>query len=396
MIAEQRINNAIQILEEFKVLDIPLSRFLSGWFKLHPKSGSKDRKILNDLVYSYYRCFHWIKSIPLREKLIGSYFILGGKEIGILELLEKDISEEKMVRYLDLDISGRRKVLSLIYPQITWEEVFPWSSLISLEINREDFEFSLVHQPRVFIRLQKAYRSPLKLALKEKEIHYEEMDSFCWAFDGRTNLNSLKEGELKSAFEIQDYSSQKSGEYFNAVPRSNWWDCCAGGGGKSLLLSQLCPGVNLWASDSRFSVLSNLEERFMESGYPCPRTFVQDLLSEENPPFREGFFEGIIYDAPCSGSGTWSRTPERLGNFHPSSLGRITEIQRRIGGKILPYLNKDGYLIYITCSVFKAENEDIVEYLIDRYSLILENKSYLNGTLLGADTLFVARLKKPF
>ena len=394
MIAELRINFAIQILEEFKVLDIPLSRYLSSWFKLHPKAGSKDRRILSDLVYSYFRCYHWLMGISTREKLMSSYFLMGYEDPGILDLLFSRNSSLKPLESGEGSLHQRKDTLTLLYPEIRWESIFPWIPFLSPEIKAEDIEFSLIHQPRVFIRLQEAYIASLKIALKERNIAFEEMGPYCWAFDSRTSLNSLKEGELKAAFEIQDYSSQRTGDFFKAEVRSNWWDCCAGGGGKSLLLSQMYPGTNLWSSDSRFSVLSNLEKRFMESGYPTPRTFVQDLLAEENLPFREGFFDGIIYDAPCTGSGTWSRTPERLGNFHPASLGRITDIQRRIGDKVYPYLNPGGYLIYITCSVFKAENEEIVDYLMDRYSMSLENQEYLNGTHIGADTLFVARLKK--
>jgi 16S rRNA (cytosine967-C5)-methyltransferase len=133
----------------------------------------------------------------------------------------------------------------------------------------------------------------------------------------------------------------------------------------------------------------------MESGYPGPRTFVQDLLTEDPLPVRESFFDGIIYDAPCTGSGTWARTPERLGNFHPSSLGRITDIQRRIGDKIIAYLNPGGFLIYITCSVFTSENEEIVHYLVENHAMILKKQEYLKGFKIGADTLFVARLQKP-
>jgi len=396
MIANQRVISALEILNEFKVLDIPLSRFLSGWFKAHPKAGSRDRRILNDLLYSYYRAYHLIQGLELREKMIAAYFLMGNTEQGVMELVqaEKPESEATITFQENTDFETRKSILEKIYPSLIWGTVFPWKDLLSSKMSWENLEFSLVHQPRVFIRIHEAYTNALKKALLEKAISYEEMNPICLAFDSRTNLNGLKEGDLKSAFEIQDFSSQATGQFFQAKARSNWWDCCAGGGGKSLLLSQLYPGANLWASDSRYSVLSNLEQRFMESGFPPPRTFVQDLLSDENLPVRESFFDGIVYDAPCTGSGTWSRTPERLGNFHPASLGRITDIQRRIGDKIFPYLNPKGYLIYITCSVFKAENEDIVQYLTERYPLKLEKQIYLDGTKIGADTLFVARLRK--
>ena len=388
MLGEIRIKYAQEIVEEFKVLDIPLSRFFSSWFKLHPKAGSRDRRILNDLVYSYYRFYFLLIGIETREKLITSYFLMGHSEPGILNLIGIEPGET-------FNFEKRKEILKTIFPNLDYGTIFPWKELVSNSLNFVDIEYSLINQPRLFIRVQDITKlEKLKKDLAQKGVLYEALTKNAWAFDNRTNLNGIKIGELKSSFEIQDFNSQKTGEFFLAKPRSNWWDCCAGGGGKSLLLASLYPGTNLWSSDSRFSVITNLEARFAMSGFPTPRTFVLDLLAEENPPLREGFFDGIILDAPCSGSGTWARTPERLGNFHPSSLGRICDIQRRIGDKVIPYLNPGGYLIYITCSIFKSENEGIVKYLQERYSLTLENQHYLDGSKIGADTLFVARLKK--
>ncbi len=389
MIGDIRINSAAQIIEDFKILDIPLSRYFSSWFKLHPKAGSRDRKILNDLVYAYYRFYHLLGGINLREKIFSSYFLMGYSDPSIIGLfLEASYKTE------NLSFEDRKKIITEIFPLVKWGVIFPWKKWVSNSLILENITYSISHQPLLFIRVQETYALALAKRMKELGIEFEILEGNCWALRNRTHLNDIKEGALKSSFEIQDYSSQRTGLYFLAEPRSNWWDCCAGGGGKSLLLSSLSPKANLWASDSRASVISNLESRFMESNFPAPRSFVQDLLTEDNLPFRESFFDGIILDAPCTGSGTWSRTPERLANFHESSLTRITDIQRRINDKIFPYLKPEGHLIYITCSVFKAENEDIVQYLVEKYGFLLENQVYLDGSTQGADTLFVARLKK--
>jgi len=389
MIGERRLENAKKVIEEFRVLDFPLSRFFSNYFKENPKAGSKDRRVLQDLVYAFYRYYHGIGAVSIEDKILVAYLLMGGMENSILELWKSRYPGSKFDTSNSLE--KKKEAIAEVLPAIEWGALFPWKEFIAQGIDPQELEESYINQPKLFIRIYEPYAKILKQVLNEKGIGFEEINSYCLALDNRTNINSLKEGDLKSAFEIQDLSSQTTGEYFKAVPRTNWWDCCAGAGGKSLLLSQLYPGVNLWASDSRYSVIQNLEKRYTESGFPCPRTFVQDLLAEDNLAFREGFFEGIILDAPCSGSGTWSRTPERLGNFHPSSLGRMVEIQKKIGDKVIPYLNKGGALIYITCSIFKAENEEIVDYFMDRYKLKLESMQYLNGMNQGADTLFLAR-----
>ncbi len=68
--------------------------------------------------------------------------------------------------------------------------------------------------------------------------------------------------------------------------------------------------------------------------------------------------------------------------------------RRQIGivQKIIPYLKKDGYLLYITCSVFKSENEDVLEEIERSTGLKLVNSKLIDGSENGGDQLFVALL----
>ena len=69
-------------------------------------------------------------------------------------------------------------------------------------------------------------------------------------------------------------------------------------------------------------------------------------------------------------------------------------MQKGILQNASPFLQKEKPLIYITCSVFKNENEDIVQYCIDHLNFSLEKMSYFKGYTQKADTLFAARLIK--
>ena len=79
-------------------------------------------------------------------------------------------------------------------------------------------------------------------------------------------------------------------------------------------------------------------------------------------------------------------------------INRIVEyyvpLQRSIVSAVLPSLKNDFPLIYITCSVFKEENEENIQFFLDHFSLRLEKSAYLQGYEAGGDTLFVARFLK--
>jgi len=105
-------------------------------------------------------------------------------------------------------------------------------------------------------------------------------------------------------------------------------------------------------------------------------------------------FDIVIADVPCSGSGTWSRTPEALAWFEKKAISNYVLLQQKIVAHSIEYLKENGLLLYITCSVFKKENEDNVDFFRQDLSLELISSKYLAGYKMQADTLFIALLRK--
>src|SRR5690606_27157702 len=111
------------------------------------------------------------------------------------------------------------------------------------------------------------------------------------------------------------------------------WDCCAASGGKSILAKDILKNIQLTVSDIRKSILINLEKRFASAGIKAYTAKVADLTdpSFSHSPLapserfsragtHHSAFDLIICDAPCSGSGTWARTPEQLYNWTEARL----------------------------------------------------------------------------
>jgi 16S rRNA (cytosine967-C5)-methyltransferase len=76
--------------------------------------------------------------------------------------------------------------------------------------------------------------------------------------------------------------------------------------------------------------------------------------------------------------------------FDSKKVEHYSELQKKIVTNTIPFLKKGGVFVYITCSVFKAENEDMVEYILSTTHLMLKEKSVIKGYDKKADTMFIA------
>ena len=103
---------------------------------------------------------------------------------------------------------------------------------------------------------------------------------------------------------------------------------------------------------------------------------------------NHGYFDIILLDVPCSGSGTWGRNSQHLRFFKENRLSQYSALQKSIFKNALPFLKPDGKICYITCSVYKDENEHQVKEFARLYNLKVEKEIYLGNR--ETDVLFFA------
>ena len=205
--------------------------------------------------------------------------------------------------------------------------------------------------------------------------------------------------EPNKDYVVQDYNSQQTlgvlDTVFPASATINIWDCCAASGGKSILATDRLKNIQLTVSDVRDTILANLYKRFVSARIKNFHSFEADLshATSVTNRFAGKPFDLVICDAPCTGSGTWSRTPEQLAFFNKQQIEQYQQLQKKIAGNVIHAIKKGGYLLYITCSVFKQENEDVVGFLEQTCKLQLVEMKILEGYTRRADSMFVALLK---
>jgi 16S rRNA (cytosine967-C5)-methyltransferase len=387
MKVEHQIKTFERILKEYDGA-LPLHRFLVTYFKSNKQMGSSDRRWASRYLYSFFRMGKALKSHTLVERLTVGDFLCNANSSLVLEA-----NKPEWVDQVSLPIVAKLVLVKDQFPDFELADVFPFQAELSEGLDLHQFFESFFIQPDLFIRVKAKHAKEIHTALSEAGVAVKELSETVFSLPNGTKLAHLLPNHKDH--QVQDLSSQKTGNYFQPQPYEYWWDCCAASGGKSLLLYELEPKVQLLVSDVRENSLNNLDERFNAAGIRKYQKKVLDLLVDNEQHLHHYEFDGIILDAPCSGSGTWGRTPEMLYYFEEQKIKSYNNLQRSIAANVVKYLKQGKYLIYITCSVFKAENEDIVDYLQHELGLQLEQKEVIKGYGEKADTMFVARLLKP-
>lgn len=386
---EQRLKTIVHLIESYHCQK-PLSVFLRETFRFHRSMGSKDRRILSQCVFGFFRLGKSLESLPIHKRIaIGLFLITENPDNFYLWCIEK---HSTLAVIADNNLSEKIIQVKNSYPEFSEKDIFPFTEFLSPEINADEFPLSFLRKPKTWIRVRKKFRRDVLNELKQKNIPFEiveETDTVEIQSTFRLeDFNSFRKG----GFEIQDLSSQQTGVYFSPKPNESWWDACSGSGGKSLLLFEKENSLALTGSDTREKILINLKERFKRAGINNYKTKILNLEAESLS--ADEMFDGIIVDAPCTGSGTWARSPEWLSFFNPDLVNEYSEKQKMIVGNVINQLKNYSPLIYITCSVFKKENEENVKYFSENYNLSLQSSAYIKGYDKGADTLFVARMIK--
>lgn len=385
MRADHQLRAFEQILTHYDG-SLPLHRFLPGYFKQNKQMGSSDRRWATRHVYSFFRLGKALLQLNQEQRLSIADFLCHNT---LSPIVEKNFPE--FIDQIQLSLLEKLEKVKEKFPAFALTDVYPHHEKLSESLNKEDFFISFFTQPDLFIRVAEGQAGQIIDQLKGENIDVRQVSKTALALANGTKLETiLKEG----SYQVQDLSSQYTGEYFLPNKWDKWWDCCAASGGKTLLLHSLEPVIELLVSDLRESVLLNLDERFRLAGIRKYHKKELDLLRNNDQILHHYQFDGIILDAPCTGSGTWGRTPEMLTFFEERKIDQFATIQKAIATNVIKYLKPGKPLVYITCSAFAAENEDVVNHLLETLPLTLEKMELIKGYQNNADTMFVARLIK--
>jgi 16S rRNA C967 or C1407 C5-methylase (RsmB/RsmF family)/NOL1/NOP2/fmu family ribosome biogenesis protein len=250
------------------------------------------------------------------------------------------------------------------------EQIFPENFLASL-YGQPCFEgesFITAHQtiePPTSIRVNPFKRSALKTNGQVPwchEGHYlDTRPSF--TFDPLFHAGCYYVQEASSMFidHILKYIRQNEDEPIKIL------DLCAAPGGKSTLINSAIGKNDLLVANeiikTRVPVLCDNLNRWGTA----------NIIVSNNDPNDfsrlNGFFDIILVDAPCSGSGMFRKDPSAMNEWSEANVNLCHQRQERILADIYPALKENGHLIYSTCSYSYRENEDILGWLCREFDM---------------------------
>ncbi len=374
MIFNNQLRYAVEIVDAYKG-EIPLHAWLKDYFRAHKQMGSRDRRQLSALVYSFYRLGHAVRNMPAKDRLLTGLYVCTDQPSDLLRHFRPDWDP------------GAPLAAKLEQAAVDITAIFPWKDELSPDVDHADFCRSFLVQPALFLRIRPGYKAAVLGKLQG--ISHEVIEPATIRLPNGFNVESYFTPDHEIV--IQDYSSQQIADYLMLKKDPGYfWDACAASGGKSILAFDLYPQLHITASDIRASIIKNLRARFTAAGIRNYLTFLADLSTQE-PPASAAGADLILADVPCTGSGTWSRTPESLYFFDPSTIEKYRDRQRAILRHIAPQLSPGASLVYCTCSVFKKENEEMTDWIRDVCRLRVDLRNMLIGYPMRADTLFATR-----
>ena len=216
-------------------------------------------------------------------------------------------------------------------------------------------------------------------------------------FDYLNGLQSFRDG----LFYVQDISSMLVAQ--TAAPKKGDYviDVCAAPGGKSTHIAELLQGSgHVLARDLTDNKVDMIEENIERHGLNNMSAEVWDATVPDAD--SEGKADILICDLPCSGLGVLGRKKDIRYKMTPESVDELAALQRQILDTVHTYVKTNGVLVYSTCTIDEAENEDNVRWFIEKHPEFELDKSFAEGIGMkqilpgehGSDGFFIARFIK--
>lgn len=189
---------------------------------------------------------------------------------------------------------------------------------------------------------------------------------------------------LDGLVEPQDLSVQAAIAAVDWPTDGTVLDYCAGGGGKALAIADRST-ARVEAHDALPHRMADLPIRAARAGVVIEQATTDELRAP---------YDVVLTDVPCSGSGTWRRDPEAKWRLNPQALEDLVSVQAQILDEAAALVAPNGRLIYMTCSLFEAENEAQIAAFLARHSGWRCARQRIDTPLTASDGFFTAELSR--
>ncbi|WP_414517481.1 16S rRNA (cytosine(967)-C(5))-methyltransferase [Nostoc sp. PCC 9305] len=209
--------------------------------------------------------------------------------------------------------------------------------------------------------------NPLRTSIEEVEAALESVGILvrriphlpqALRFIGNTGSIQKLPGFKEGWWTVQDASAQLVGHLLDPQPGEVVIDACAAPGGKTTHIAELMADEGkIWACDRTASRLRKLQENSQRLNLQSIQIYTGD--SRHFNQFQNTA-DRVLLDAPCSGLGTMHRHADARWRQTPESVRELSVLQRELLTHTSTFVKPGGVLVYATCTLHPAENEEVV------------------------------------
>ncbi len=366
-----RLAAAADALDRIAGSRAPADEVLKAWGRENRYAGAKDRRAIADRVYRVLRARQRLAWAAGRDDgralVLASLALIDGEPVDRIEALYSGLG------YAPSPLSAEERARLIGQPG----EPPAWvaaslPAFVAADLRRThglewSEEAEALLQPRAPVDLRvNTLKADLQSALgslAEEGLHARPTPLSPWglrlAAEPPPNIQKTRAFQ-EGWIEVQDEGSQLTALLSEAQPGQTVVDYCAGGGGKTLALHQMMEGRGrLVACDVNPRRLGPVRSRLARAGAGAEVRQVGP--GGEGTEDLHGVADLVFVDAPCSGSGVWRRHPEAVSRLAQADVERLHSVQVQVLASAARLVQPGGRLVYVTCSVLRRENEDVLD-----------------------------------
>lgn len=323
---------------------------LQKLFAAHRNFGSRDRRLYRELIYTTIRYLPWIEPLldadPEKAASLAAWL---AEATPATRAYRAALSADRPA--LPSTVIAKAALLDTEPTQLlpSWLPAQCPAAFTGPELD------ALHRRAPLWLRAQTNDLATLTREFDQRGWSWRRSDLLPCALEILTEADVTQTAAYREGhFEIQDLGSQLILESLALPAGGHWLDACAGAGGKTLQLAQLLGATaKIDAYDIRPAALQELAKR-------ATRARLRNITVLARPP-ADVTYDGVLVDAPCSGSGTWRRAPHLKWATSPAMIADYAARQRALLDQHAARVRPGGRLVYATCSLNRQENHDVAQ-----------------------------------
>ena len=366
-----QIQASIELIDEVIASGFPADRIMANYFRAHRYIGSKDKAAISEKLYTVLRnrlSFEYLLNkaeLPLNGRFLIAT-LLRAEESDLTKVFNGEGYAPKAFNQATFEQLNKIDHSLLEHAPLHVQLNVPEWLAPKLEAALGEHYASEMRASNqrastdIRVNLLKSDVDAVLKLLQSKDYAVEQGILSPWAlrFTTRVALFNLESFKL-GWFEIQDQGSQILALLSQAKAGDKVVDFCAGAGGKTLALAAMMENKGtLYACDVHTKRLEQLSKRCKRAGVHNIRTHVLSSEHDKWVKKHRSMADVVLIDAPCSGTGTWRRSPDSRWNLQPENLQNLVNLQQSILQSASRLVKPSGRLLYATCSLLNEENEE--------------------------------------